>query len=75
MIIQEYLYLDKRPKKILVAGWAEQSVMRSLLRELDHGQNATPPGSEVVFVNSHDTASSLASAIRVSHQPVFRSAE
>lgn len=43
----EYLVPDDRPKRVLVCGWGEQSFMRAVLRELDHGQMALPAGSEV----------------------------
>lgn len=56
---------DDRPKRVLVCGWGEQSFMRAVLRELDQGQQALPDGSEVVFVNTHDTAASLEQAVRV----------
>jgi len=61
----EYLQEDDRPDVVVVLGWGEQSFMRNVLRELDHGNSALPPASTVLFVNNHDPGSSLHAALEV----------
>jgi hypothetical protein len=48
-----------RPIKVLVIGWGQQGLMRTLLEELDHGQQSLPVSSEGMFLNQHSTKSSL----------------
>lgn len=38
---------------LLICGWAGYAHMSELLRELDHGAEALPPGSKVILLNDH----------------------
>eukprot|EP00798_Chlamydomonas_sp_ICE-L_P025812 gene25812-11487_t len=60
----EYFFTDDAPENVLVCGWGEQSLMSAIIREADRGQLALPPGSEMVFVNTHDTNASLGAAVQ-----------
>eukprot|EP00798_Chlamydomonas_sp_ICE-L_P005399 gene5399-5621_t len=60
----EYLFADETPKRVLICGWGEQSMMQSLLKELDRPNAGLPVGSELIFVNVHDPAKTLYPACR-----------
>ena len=47
------------PGSVLVVGWGPDAFMENLLRRLDAGSAALPPGSEVVFANAWAEADSL----------------
>lgn len=65
----EYLQPDNnKPVKVVICGWAEQSFMTNILRELDHGSMALPAGSEVVFLHTHDTKTTLTLALKACGQ-------
>eukprot|EP00775_Hariotina_reticulata_P003585 gene3585-3850_t len=64
---REYLAVDSSPQSILVAGWAELGFMQHLLWELDQGSSCLPPGSEIVFVNSHPPDDTLGAVLRRRH--------
>lgn len=64
MVPDEYFEVNDDPERVMVCGWAEQSFMMDLLRELDHGSSCLPPGSEVIFLNSHDADTTLGEALR-----------
>jgi hypothetical protein len=55
--------VDEEPERVLIAGWGHHAFMADLLRELDHGSAALPPGSEVVLVNAHEAGDSLAGVL------------
>jgi hypothetical protein len=57
--------VDECAERVLVLGWGPMSLMVDLLRELDHGLSALPPGSEVVFVNVHSRHDSLGHALQL----------
>jgi hypothetical protein len=49
---------------VCVLGWGPNSLMASLIKELDHGLSALPKGSEVTFVNMHSPHDSLGQALQ-----------
>lgn len=50
-------------QKCLICGWAESNFMSDVLRELDRGPSALPPGTHVTLCNMHDAAA-LAATMR-----------
>lgn len=59
------MQVDDRPEVVLVLGWGPACLMVDLLRELDHGLSALPPGSEIVFANTHSARDSLEQALQL----------
>lgn len=59
-----FLQVDDKPVSVCVLGWGPNSLMASLIKELDHGLSALPKGSEVTFVNTHNPHESLGQALQ-----------
>ncbi|KAG2488904.1 hypothetical protein HYH03_012534 [Edaphochlamys debaryana] len=60
LVPMEYLAAgDGSAERVLLCGWADERYMGALLRELDHGSAALPPGSELLLMNTHDTSATL----------------
>lgn len=57
------MQVDDKPVSVCVLGWGPNSLMASLIKELDHGLSALPKGSEVSFVNMHSPHDSLGQAL------------
>ncbi|KAG2488131.1 hypothetical protein HYH03_013277 [Edaphochlamys debaryana] len=60
LVPMEYLVSnDSTAMRVLLCGWADSRFMATLLREMDYGNAALPPGSEVLLMNTHDPATTL----------------
>ncbi|CAG9465137.1 unnamed protein product [Pedinophyceae sp. YPF-701] len=47
------------PITLLIAGWSRDPFMIELIRELEQGRNALPPGSELIVFNDHPASSTI----------------
>lgn len=45
---------SEKGRDVLVTGWAGHAFMAQLLRELDSGAHALPPGTNVIIVNDYE---------------------